>query len=136
MRLLDSLPPTASTGRRRIALLANQLLMSLLLYELPTYYEHLTRFEPLAREIQDLALLGSYYGAMAFCEGGFGDFGHAIPRARRAIELSDQSGNVEYLTEVYAALQWRSEEHTSELQSPDHHVCRLLLEKKKQRLAG
>src|SRR5258708_25878516 len=33
----------------------------------------------------------------------------------------------------------RSEEHTSELQSPDHLVCRLLLEKKKQhngRLSG
>src|SRR5258708_21223668 len=28
---------------------------------------------------------------------------------------------------------WRSEEHTSELQSPDHLVCRLLLEKKKKR---
>src|SRR5207244_10803412 len=28
--------------------------------------------------------------------------------------------------------QQRSEEHTSELQSPDHLVCRLLLEKKKQ----
>src|SRR5258708_15661291 len=27
----------------------------------------------------------------------------------------------------------RSEEHTSELQSPDHIVCRLLLEKKKKR---
>src|SRR5258708_31881726 len=27
--------------------------------------------------------------------------------------------------------QLRSEEHTSELQSPDHLVCRLLLEKKK-----
>src|SRR5258708_25472372 len=27
--------------------------------------------------------------------------------------------------------EWRSEEHTSELQSPDHLVCRLLLEKKK-----
>src|SRR5258708_27077025 len=27
----------------------------------------------------------------------------------------------------------RSEEHTSELQSPDHLVCRLLLEKKKAR---
>src|SRR5258708_22053998 len=26
----------------------------------------------------------------------------------------------------------RSEEHTSELQSPDHIVCRLLLEKKKE----
>src|SRR5207244_9177078 len=29
-----------------------------------------------------------------------------------------------------AAVQTRSEEHTSELQSPDHLVCRLLLEKK------
>src|SRR5258708_22966917 len=27
----------------------------------------------------------------------------------------------------------RSEEHTSELQSPDHLVCRLLLEKKKEK---
>src|SRR5947208_12626048 len=27
----------------------------------------------------------------------------------------------------------RSEEHTSELQSPDHLVCRLLLEKKKKK---
>src|SRR5258708_21666446 len=30
-----------------------------------------------------------------------------------------------------AAILKRSEEHTSELQSPDHLVCRLLLEKKK-----
>src|SRR5258708_11372121 len=30
-----------------------------------------------------------------------------------------------------ADVETRSEEHTSELQSPDHLVCRLLLEKKK-----
>src|SRR5258708_29781692 len=30
---------------------------------------------------------------------------------------------------------YRSEEHTSELQSPDHLVCRLLLEKKKKKKA-
>src|SRR5258708_13822516 len=30
----------------------------------------------------------------------------------------------------------RSEEHTSELQSPDHLVCRLLLEKKKKPLSA
>src|SRR5574344_3014152 len=30
----------------------------------------------------------------------------------------------------------RSEEHTSELQSPDHLVCRLLLEKKKKHTEG
>src|SRR5947208_13264541 len=31
------------------------------------------------------------------------------------------------------AIGTRSEEHTSELQSPDHLVCRLLLEKKKKK---
>src|SRR5258708_16213177 len=34
--------------------------------------------------------------------------------------------------EVRDAGELRSEEHTSELQSPDHLVCRLLLEKKKK----
>src|SRR5438552_14832072 len=37
---------------------------------------------------------------------------------------------------IYVAYdEWnvRSEEHTSELQSPDHLVCRLLLEKKKKK---
>src|SRR5258708_20009039 len=33
---------------------------------------------------------------------------------------------------LYALDAKRSEEHTSELQSPDHLVCRLLLEKKNQ----
>src|SRR5947208_11547474 len=39
------------------------------------------------------------------------------------------------LVTIYKQLNvcWRSEEHTSELQSPDHLVCRLLLEKKKDR---
>src|SRR5258708_27275810 len=32
---------------------------------------------------------------------------------------------------LFIATSDRSEEHTSELQSPDHLVCRLLLEKKK-----
>src|SRR5258708_23558094 len=41
--------------------------------------------------------------------------------------ISSYSGNatLEYV---------RSEEHTSELQSPDHLVCRLLLEKKKNKM--
>src|SRR5258708_15377627 len=38
---------------------------------------------------------------------------------------------VPHRVERVAAL-GRSEEHTSELQSPDHLVCRLLLEKKKE----
>src|SRR4051794_41704124 len=35
------------------------------------------------------------------------------------------------LGEEHAGIGFRSEEHTSELQSPVHLVCRLLLEKKK-----
>src|SRR5258708_11057345 len=36
------------------------------------------------------------------------------------------------LSDRQAVTHGRSEEHTSELQSPDHLVCRLLLEKKKE----
>src|SRR5258708_25038733 len=39
---------------------------------------------------------------------------------------------VDYTKEQYTRALWRSEEHTSELQSSDHLVCRLLLEKKKK----
>src|SRR5258708_8842882 len=63
-------------------------------------------------------------------------------RARRAVGLK---GTVNLLLTSSAAMRSvnrqfrakdtptdvRSEEHTSELQSPDHLVCRLLLEKKK-----
>src|SRR5215467_11007343 len=34
-------------------------------------------------------------------------------------------------TDSFVSMSWRSEEHTSELQSPCNLVCRLLLEKKK-----
>src|SRR5690348_17999512 len=37
------------------------------------------------------------------------------------------------LVAIPAAIETRSEEHTSELQSPVHLVCRLLLEKKKNK---
>src|SRR5438309_10844684 len=35
---------------------------------------------------------------------------------------------------VLCSVPWRSEEHTSELQSQFHLVCRLLLEKKKKKI--
>src|SRR5258708_32133070 len=50
---------------------------------------------------------------------------------------SQQRFNIHFIhadvtCEAFIASVNRSEEHTSELQSPDHLVCRLLLEKKKQ----
>src|SRR5258708_17418592 len=53
----------------------------------------------------------------AGCCGGFCS-GLSTDRARRRLAMTEQKP--------------RSEEHTSELQSPDHLVCRLLLEKKKK----
>src|SRR5258708_39269046 len=48
------------------------------------------------------------------------------PYQRKSVGSGDA-----FLTELSSN---RSEEHTSELQSPDHLVCRLLLEKKKRAL--
>src|SRR2546422_5013378 len=47
------------------------------------------------------------------------------------ILVSDGSGQMESQKQPSASLIGRSEEHTSELQSRLHLVCRLLLEKKK-----
>src|SRR5258708_8379271 len=49
-----------------------------------------------------------------------------VPLVAEHAWSSDLSGQHEQHDKGY-----RSEEHTSELQSPDHLVCRLLLEKKK-----
>ena len=56
---------------------------------------------------------------------------------RVTVEVQDRQSDYAATLDVYEAY-WgdlvpdRSEEHTSELQSPDHLVCRLLLEKKKK----
>src|SRR5258708_26636251 len=50
---------------------------------------------------------------------------------RQWAQLSLQSCHLHQLREWWLR-SGRSEEHTSELQSPDHLVCRLLLEKKKK----
>src|SRR5258708_9683433 len=47
-------------------------------------------------------------------------------------KLVEAQETYETLTHRDLASDARSEEHTSELQSPDHLVCRLLLEKKKK----
>src|SRR5438876_8507237 len=54
------------------------------------------------------------------------------PSALRQAVASAVAGRAE-ASEVLYTPAIRSEEHTSELQSPVHLVCRLLLEKKKQK---
>src|SRR5258708_20449362 len=51
----------------------------------------------------------------------------------RSVERWPSSARMEARSQPRCTnISWRSEEHTSELQSPDHLVCRLLLEKKKK----
>src|SRR5258708_32727244 len=80
-----------------------------------------------------------YYVAGAAKLGAEGDFvtapeisplfGRTL--ARQIAQLLERSGG--QVLELGAICRARSEEHTSELQSPDHLVCRLLLEKKKKK---
>src|SRR5258708_20660778 len=66
-----------------------------------------------------------------------GDVGQLCAVAQTAARIAGQvgighEGHLEFdAAGPGAGLAARSEEHTSELQSPDHLVCRLLLEKKK-----
>src|SRR5207244_5907626 len=56
---------------------------------------------------------------------------------RQLVQQSGEAAHLAHLADLrlevveVEAFAGRSEEHTSELQSPDHLVCRLLLEKKK-----
>src|SRR5258708_13271206 len=70
---------------------------------------------------------------VTFCTGP-PSVGSALKRNPVVVPL-----NVQFMTVMPSSptlvcppIETRSEEHTSELQSPDHLVCRLLLEKKKQ----
>src|SRR5690554_7219275 len=56
---------------------------------------------------------------------------HNVLNALAAIAVATELGVPD--EKIAAALETRSEEHTSELQSRPHLVCRLLLEKKKQK---
>src|SRR5258708_13946992 len=53
------------------------------------------------------------------------------PARRHETDACNKTCRLTLESKVYCGDRVRSEEHTSELQSPDHLVCRLLLEKKK-----
>src|SRR5258708_34086221 len=53
-------------------------------------------------------------------------------RANNLHDVTDMPVRAISIRRSHIYFRQRSEEHTSELQSPDHLVCRLLLEKKKK----
>src|SRR5258708_12083364 len=57
---------------------------------------------------------------------------HGRPSSRFTLTAVSRPDPKAAAPPVVSGARGRSEEHTSELQSPDHLVCRLLLEKKKK----
>src|SRR5258708_8442565 len=72
----------------------------------------------IAREINDV---GCYDFLNHCCPRGLRQRYRRKASRKRSVQRSNFTGAIE--------VDDRSEEHTSELQSPDHLVCRLLLEK-------
>src|SRR5258708_27761798 len=70
-----------------------------------------------------------------YCHAAYTDARSPALDQRIESQIGDEERDAQrnhFYQKCFASVE-RSEEHTSELQSPDHLVCRLLLEKKKQK---
>src|SRR5262249_61888434 len=104
---------------------ASALHSSVLLFYLPGHPRDLHSFP--TRRSSDLIVADDEHAGIAAGDG-VPDGGAAIGRKRQADEGGERAG-----AKPFAREGLRSEEHTSELQSLTNLVCRLLLEKKKQK---
>jgi len=105
MTLLDALPETEENRQRRISLLVNQGIVFFLLLRHPEYYDLLTRYEPMARELGNPELLGAFYARLGHCGYSFGNYDQGIQTLTKAAELAEASGNVEEA--AYAYVFWQ-----------------------------
>ena len=106
MTLLDTLPETKANNRRRISFLVNQVLVFRMLFKFPEYHALLTRYEPMAVELEDPGLLGAFYARLGYCEFAFGYLDQAIQTNSKAAELCEAAGNAEGAAQAYMIWEW------------------------------
>jgi class 3 adenylate cyclase/tetratricopeptide (TPR) repeat protein len=106
MRFLDRMPDTDLNRRRRIALLANQAPVMVLLFKFAECYELLSRYEPVGRALGDPGLLGAFYGCLGHCQWFFGELDRAITTLDQAARLSDAGSNPAAAAYAYMLLEW------------------------------
>jgi class 3 adenylate cyclase/tetratricopeptide (TPR) repeat protein len=106
MKLLDTLPETKENRERRITLLANQWMVYELLLQLPEYYDHLTRYEPIALGLEDQGLLGAFYVGVGLCEWWLGNYDKAIQIETKAAKMCEASGRIADAAFAYNMFQW------------------------------
>ncbi|MBC2713684.1 MAG: AAA family ATPase [Desulfobacteraceae bacterium] len=92
MALLDTMDETIENQKRRISLLCNQPFVFLLLLKYPEYYDLLTRYKPIAIDLNDPELLVGFYTALSACETCFCHYDQSIATGSKAIELCKNSG--------------------------------------------
>ncbi|MGD9045735.1 MAG: adenylate/guanylate cyclase domain-containing protein, partial [Desulfobacterales bacterium] len=103
---LDTLPESEENQQRRISLLINQGEVFLLLAKTSEYYDLLTRYEPMAIELENQSLLGALYSRMGPCEFEYGHFDQGIERLTKAAKLCEAAGDAENAGYAYAWLGW------------------------------
>jgi tetratricopeptide (TPR) repeat protein len=106
MALLDTLPETETNRRRRVALLAGQIVVFQNLFRMQEYYELLTRYEPIAVELNDPTLLGPLIQQIGHCDWTFGRFDQAHERFAAAAELLEPAGNYAVAAQTYQIWMW------------------------------
>jgi tetratricopeptide (TPR) repeat protein len=106
MELLDTLPEDEKNFQRRISLLVNQGQTFMLLLMMPEYYDLLTHYESMARELGNPELLGAFYARLGDCEYWFGEFDRAIQTLTKAIELCEAAGSAEEAARAHLRLEW------------------------------
>ena len=106
MKLLDTQPDTEVNRQRRVTILVNQPLVFTLLFQVPDYYDLLTRYEKMAIDLGNQGLLGRFFAAMGWCQWWIGNYDPAIQTLGKATKLCDTSGAFEYAGTAYNNLQW------------------------------
>jgi class 3 adenylate cyclase/tetratricopeptide (TPR) repeat protein len=106
MELLDTLPENEKNSQRRISLLVNQGQTFMLLLMTPEYYDLLTHYESMARELGKPELLGAFYARLGDCEYWFGELDRAIQSLNKAVELCEAAGSAEEAARAHLRLEW------------------------------
>src|SRR5262245_18883609 len=106
MRFLDRMPDTALNRRRRIALLADQAPVMVLLFKFGEGYELLKQYEPMGHALGDPGLLRAFYGCLGHCQWFVGELDQAIMTLDQAARLSDAGSDPAAAAYAYMLLEW------------------------------
>jgi len=106
MEILDTMPDTTENMERRFSLLVNQVYVFEQLFQMPEYYDLLTRYETLVANLNNIGLAGGFYSRKGSCEFFLGSFDKAIQYAKKALELSEAAENAEHVGFAFMILQF------------------------------